>query len=43
MNEKPALSAVCACVFPQKISVQEYFLGNMAPKSQSTETGELIC
>lgn len=35
----------CFCVesnyfaCPQKISVQEYFLGNVAQKSQSTETG----
>uniref|UniRef100_A0A3Q4AJT0 Endoplasmic reticulum lectin n=1 Tax=Mola mola TaxID=94237 RepID=A0A3Q4AJT0_MOLML len=27
----------------QKISVQEYFLGNMAQKSESTEAGEVIC
>lgn len=26
-------------VFSQKISVQEYFLGNMAQKSEQTETG----
>lgn len=30
-------------MFPQKISVQEYFLGNLAQKSQATETGEFLC
>lgn len=45
-NEKPAGGTLCTevnHVCPQKISVQEYFLGNVAEKSQSPETGEFIC
>lgn len=35
------ISSESNCVFSQKISVQEYFLGSMAQKSQTTETGML--